>query len=99
MFESTDSLRSGLANVQSELCASMAPGGSIDEWVVDLEEVDLSGVLNVANGLLCSNATHIRLSDIPGLVDDGQTSPGALDSLQAAKLLATVRCGKGLASL
>ncbi|PRW59510.1 hypothetical protein C2E21_1634 [Chlorella sorokiniana] len=96
VFVSSGTLRSGLADVQRELCSGMAPGGSIDEWVVDLDAINLSGVLNVANGLLCSNATHIRLSDIPDLAEDGQASPGALDTLQAVKMLAT---GEGQVSV
>lgn len=67
----------------------MAPGGSIETWASNV--VDLSGVLRVANSVLCSAGSSIRLSDIPGMID-GSASPGAMGTMQAMRMLATVRC-------
>ena len=89
VFVSSSGLSAGLANVQMELCNSMAPGGSIERWASDV--VDLSGVLRVATNLLCSPGSSIRLSDIPGMID-GTASPRVMNTVQAAKLLVTVGC-------
>ncbi|KAI7841368.1 hypothetical protein COHA_004986 [Chlorella ohadii] len=85
VFVSSSGLSASLANVQTQLCTSMAPGGSIEQWASNV--VDLSGVMRVASNLLCSAGSSIRLSDIPGMID-GTVAPGAMNTFQAVKMLA-----------
>ena len=87
VFVDSSGISASLANVQTQLCTSMAPGGSIEQWASSV--VDLSGVLRVANSLLCSAGSSIRLSDIPGMLD-GSAAPGSMNTVQAMKMLATV---------
>jgi hypothetical protein len=96
VFIDSSGLSASLANVQSQLCTSMAPGGSIEQWASSV--VDLSGVLRVASNLLCSAGSSIRLSDIPSMID-GTASPGAMGTLQAMKTLATGEGQVGVKSL
>jgi hypothetical protein len=88
VFVDSSSLSSGLAGVQTQLCAAMAPGGDIAN-LLGGDGGALDVILNAANGLLCSNA-GIKLSDIPGMLD-GSGSVGAMSTVRALSLMATVR--------
>lgn len=94
VFVSSSGLNAGLANVQTQLCLGMAPGGAIRGWVEGAlyDAGFVSDVVNIANGVLCG-ANPLRLSDIPGMAasDDG----GAL-GFKSLLALATVREREGV---
>ena len=87
VFVDSSTLSTGLANVQTQLCLSMSPGGSL--YGITYDAGILEDIVNVAYGLLCTPGSGIKLSDIPGMLD-GSGSEGIMSSFRALSLLAQV---------
>lgn len=89
VFVDSSSLSTGLANTQAQICSSLSPGGSLDYFSSNF---GLTPVRELAWQLLCAtgSASHVQLSDIPGMLD-GSAGSGPLGTMRALRLLATVR--------
>lgn len=87
VFVDSDTLPTGLANIQSQLCSAMTNQGSLQ---VLAEDLGIQPILAVAWSILCdpSSDSTVKISDIPSMLD-GSASPGAMAIIEGMRKLVT----------